>query len=872
MASVEKMAQVNADSEMEEGEIVDELDDLSDISSEEEFLLRQRLEVLEDYNNALERTKKKRSSGIKPMRDLLCDLSEITTAEIDVTKISSCNQVTKVTKNLKQHSKPRRRKQPVQKSIEEAYVRKRDHRKKSNHTKRKTSVKVISESSDESEDEYRNKRKKLADAVVVHRAKTDTSLSARLKNMLHKREDTHIETDDLNVYQNNNIHFSKIQMHYTPLILESIDEVDTGELKRLTLKESVNDTTKLCEQIDLLSSDEDVKVITNDNKQAILLENATVGPNLENIISEPKTHAAEDSDEDLAQLREQVLSTKTLKAKPQEPETKVLSEDEDSDTTELRLICLKSTLLKRAIEMKQKQKLQKRLSQSTQDDDLYNDNILYPSKIDSGNNTDIESMDMDMGSDADEKLKDGKDVSGRLKKTDANDRLNDNNQKSAITSVTNKEEEFEEDEDLLRAKLLTSLSKNLPNLISPEILNTIDDNKISETIATEAAKVPEATRFIIKLGESDSEGEHEATTNLTKMHMKLSEQSDFQQKLDMFLKSTRMQVENTKLPDVVQKQATPKKPEKYVAKAVNHLPKSEQLEYKNLVRRMAELEKMKQLRQASISLATQPFNDTSKARNATIDTNLEEKISISRKKIADESAKMLKLKDEATKLSQKYKIVATELHNISTAISLNKKQQKSIQNCLTKIRQQHQSLIKSSSTSLHSKVNGIFNNFTNKVAATTMLQKENNPTDDYKNPVAQKTVTISVVNDLKIETNTSPMLSVQVNVANNKKVVKMPRLVKENRIVEITKTPEQEITDRIDCLIPGVEKGGGYTEEIKSEHGEQIYIADDYKSPLEAFGETSWKSDPNAILCPFDVGGQCKDPDCKYLHTQLSEQ
>lgn len=45
---------------------------------------------------------------------------------------------------------------------------------------------------------------------------------------------------------------------------------------------------------------------------------------------------------------------------------------------------------------------------------------------------------------------------------------------------------------------------------------------------------------------------------------------------------------------------------------------------------MAELEKMKQLRQASINLATQPYKDTLKPRNATIDTNLEEKISISR--------------------------------------------------------------------------------------------------------------------------------------------------------------------------------------------------------------------------------------------------
>lgn len=49
----------NADSEMEEGEIVD---DLSDISSEEEFLLRQRLQVLENYNYVLERKEAKRTS------------------------------------------------------------------------------------------------------------------------------------------------------------------------------------------------------------------------------------------------------------------------------------------------------------------------------------------------------------------------------------------------------------------------------------------------------------------------------------------------------------------------------------------------------------------------------------------------------------------------------------------------------------------------------------------------------------------------------------------------------------------------------------------------------------------------------------------
>lgn len=54
---------------------------------------------------------------------------------------------------------------------------------------------------------------------------------------------------------------------------------------------------------------------------------------------------------------------------------------------------------------------------------------------------------------------------------------------------------------------------------------------------------------------------------------------------------------------------------------------------------------------------------------------------------------MLKLKEEGTKLSQKYKIVATELRNIKTAMALNRKQTRSVQNTLTKIRLNHQMLL-----------------------------------------------------------------------------------------------------------------------------------------------------------------------------------
>lgn len=65
-----------------------------------------------------------------------------------------------------------------------------------------------------------------------------------------------------------------------------------------------------------------------------------------------------------------------------------------------------------------------------------------------------------------------------------------------------------------------------------------------------------------------------------------------------------------------------------------------------------------------------------------------------RKKIAEESSNMLKLREEGLKLTQKYKIVATELRNLSTAISLNKRQYRLSQIKLSKIRSQHQMLVK----------------------------------------------------------------------------------------------------------------------------------------------------------------------------------
>ncbi|CAB3258200.1 unnamed protein product [Arctia plantaginis] len=885
MACVENLAPINVDSEMEEGEIVD---DLSDISSEEEFLLRQRLEVLENYNNVLERKKAKHSSigsGKKYKKEniLSYDLSEVSATELEDYCLPYKND--QVQKPPKAHHRQKRKKEESS-----VVIKNKEHKKKTSRSKRKLeNRKGFCESSEEEiTDECKNRRRKLADAVIVNKPKNDkTSLSERLQKMLHG---VNPEPVKIVVTENSTINHNVIPKNPPnhSLILQNTDE-------HMLCSENPDNTQEIktsCEVIDICT-DEDSKTgdkfITIDTVDADVKENEP-GNNIQKIIDRNKD-SNQDSDDDLELLRQHALKTKMAKIKKLD-ENKISSEDEDSDTTELRLICLKSALLKKAIEMKRKQKLQKKLSQSSNLQDDTFDHIMMGEKINLDNNTDIESVDMDIGSDGDEKIKEND--GDFVKNTEIEQSVPLENDIPVL--MVTKQDELEEDEDLLRARLLTSLSKNLPNLVNPNVEKPVEDVKDNVIIKPKQQKpsvIPEEKRFIINV-ESDSEGEHEATKNLTKMHMKLSEQVDFQQKLDMFLKSTRMEVEKkTTLPDVVQQPGLPKKNEKFVAKAVKNLPKSEQIEYKNLVKRMAELEKIKQARQNTMHLSVKvpvASKDTLKPRNVTFDAsnvttinNLEEKITSSRKHIAEESAKMLKLKEEGTKLSQRFKIVATELRNIKTAIALNKKQQRSVQNCLSKIRLHHQMLLKSSLSSTHSKPNTILHS--NHI--NPKLQKENNPKDhksvvrkdisieNYKNPAMLKAIKIGFNNDLKqqkLECKPQPpaiqpaKLSVEVNITNNKKVV---TTINHDSGADISQANNNMMEDLLESVRhsshPVVEKGGGTMdiESCASERG----ASDDYKSPLDAFGSSTWQADPNAILCPFEVCGDCKDTDCKYLHT-----
>ncbi|XP_013161723.1 PREDICTED: myosin-3-like [Papilio xuthus] len=878
MSSVERIPQVNNDSEMEEGEIVDEFDYLSDISSEEEFLLRQRLLVLENYNNALERKEAKRVSLGKIGKSTVTyfpDLSDISATEFE----DNTTDYLRHSKNCISSKASYR-----QKKINLHSGHKKN--KKKYHRKRKLEPKIISDSSEESDDEYRNKRRKLANAVGLNKAKVDTSLKARLEEMLFgkKSKENCLNIEKLKVSnkiikeQDNNT-LDNIKENTSPNKSEEKEISLCNQLNNIEIindvagdSQSVNQDENFI-QLNKEEKDEcDGKTHSLCTEEVEKVSEANVNTeNMEPNSKEIPTNK-QDSDDELELLRQHALKTKSTKTKSQSDTSKKAqkpqSDDDESDTADLRLICLKSAFLKKAIEIKRKQKLRKRLKSKSKS--LQNDIVTHEEDIvnvtDIENNTDIESVDMDIGSDGDDKTKesngDGNVSSGQ--KTDNNKQSNQN-----------KQDELEDDEDLLRAQLLTSLTKNLPNLVAmDDVVNTLE-NTTKESTTTKSKSnnnVPEEKKFIINLKDTDSEGEHEATKNLTKMHMKLSERLDFQEKLDLFLKSTRLQVENNKLPDVVQQDPVTKPHTKYVPKAVNHLPKSEQIEYKNLVKRMAELEKMKQIRQASMNQKNANILKESINPKNTFTDNLEQKISISRKNIAEESAKMLKLKEEATKLLQKYKIVATELRNISTAITMNKKEQRTVQSKLGRIRINHQMLLKSSNFTHSTGRIPSTNQISNKVVVNK-LQKENNPTKEENT-----TNTGTVTNNLKKEI-TGPISKVDNSVNQTDRIPKILDKDK-NIIVEDKLDSNKNVKTSTSCgkkdniIHPVLEtncrnKSIQNPSAISIKDKEKYKDTNEYQSPLNAFGSNIWLEDPNAFLCPYEVGGSCRDPDCNFLHPKI---
>lgn len=149
-------------------------------------------------------------------------------------------------------------------------------------------------------------------------------------------------------------------------------------------------------------------------------------------------------------------------------------------------------------------------------------------------------------------------------------------------------------------------------------------------------------------------------------------------------------------------------------------------------------------------------------------------------------------------------------------------------------------------------------NLTANKISTNKSQKENDPStqeqlenkqkqQEYKDPNLLKTVKISVVNDYNNENVIShPRLSVQVDITNNRKTIKVPKTVTRNRTV--VQETEDINTDTCnsktensnnfkeddECNHVTEDRGGtGYGTKPNTIH-EKTEDVNDYKFPLEA--------------------------------------
>lgn len=218
-----------------------------------------------------------------------------------------------------------------------------------------------------------------------------------------------------------------------------------------------------------------------------LLENLSSDEELE-AVKEAAKPSENSSDDDVDILRERALKSKCVKPdrKPrQEPnDGKANGSDVDDDETlQLRMAALKSAILKKA-----KTRVKKKHDKPIENEEEYR-NYMF-------------------------------NVSDPLY-------LVEEETESVLENQIVHSEDVEEDEDILRSKLLASMKARVTPIASP-------------AVRIDAVQKCSDSRLVVRLGGSDTESESEATKNLVVMHKKLTEQSEFQRNLDQYLKSARM--------------------------------------------------------------------------------------------------------------------------------------------------------------------------------------------------------------------------------------------------------------------------------------------------------------------------------------------
>lgn len=311
------------------------------------------------------------------------------------------------------------------------------------------------------------------------------------------------------------------------------------------------------------------------------------------------------SDDEAEILRQVALNSKSIRRNkpavslPDNIQCKVdeaKAESTDSDTAELRMIALKSAMLKKASErkklMKKNMKRNVKRKRTSLSRVFSEDGIdeMFLSYLSNDDNTDVETIDMDIDMEPCKSpiiethiplplnsaeqgpytlptdYQDNPNFQYQFNDFqyyDSNNyilqpmKLNDSFSiplpeglpEVIKENIVNEENDMDEDEDILRALLLNSISKKgsvqkSEEPVEPSQLPKEDSKSAEPIVESATSRRYSDSGLIIHLGDSDSGSECETTKNLTKMHHKLTNHKDFQKNLDLYLKTARSKFEN----------------------------------------------------------------------------------------------------------------------------------------------------------------------------------------------------------------------------------------------------------------------------------------------------------------------------------------
>ncbi|VEN33911.1 unnamed protein product, partial [Callosobruchus maculatus] len=409
-----------------------------------------------------------------------------------------------------------------------------------------------------------------------------------------------------------------------------------------------------------------------------------------------------------------------------------------------------------------------------------------------------------------------------------------------------KKDDNDEDEDVLRALLLASMAKRItkntenveiksveqpPPKLQPMVkpgFKTASKSEKNTIFKTHPLQLPRVKPLIINLND-DSDSDDNNLIKRSKVPLKsspsINNMADIETAVDAFLKSQRAKVEAK---EILKCEETKNKLDKSCVKL---LPKNKQLEYKNLIKKLEDAKKMR-LRKATLKTNLSVKMNIKNKNRVLINKHIE----VNKKgptrdtnedlKILQKTLKEMQMNNDGKfQIQHKYASLLPTIKKITESSSERRKYDEHIKKLLQELNE-----IKKKSFAAHQ-------NFS--IHVKELIAKK----EDIDRKISKIGNHIVTSTPLKKNIDLSNGTSTKLPTSNPNK---------ENKINEDNGVSGQDITS-----------AGKFEEDCTNDTEQPNSNIPQYVSPLDTVNRII---DPFSIMCPYDIDGNCCDPDCIYNH------